>query len=485
MYGLAVLVGGVSLVMPSYVATNSESAVTPASLDSSARLGIQEFYNDPVLTDLIHQALVGNQELRILDQDIQIAGNEILARQGAYLPFVTVGGSAGAEKPSRYTYDGAVEESLELLPGRSFPRPLPSILGAFNFFWEVDITGKLHSARYAAIQRYLATCEKRNYFVTTLVADVAENYYRLMALDQRIENLNRIIALQEQSLSIAKALKDAARGTELGVQRFQGEVRKNQSEKFIVKQDIVEVENRINFLLNRFPMPVERISANFFDLNISALSVGIPAQLLQNRPDIVQAERELAAAGLDVFVARAEFFPSLSIRAGIGYQAFKPAYLFATPEALIYNAVGELVAPLINKKAIQANFLSANAAQLQSIYNYQRTVLNAYTEVVNRINAVENYRKSIEIKRQQLAALEASVDTATKLFQNVRVEYIEVLFSQRDLLDARIMLIDTKQQQLVATVNAYQALGGGNILPLPPLVQPPPPPRPLHWLFHH
>ena len=132
-----------------------------------------------------------------------------------------------------------------------------------------------------------------------------------------------------------------------------------------------------------------------------------------------------------------------------------------TPESLIYNVAGDLVAPLINKKAIQADYLSANARQLQSVYNYQRVVLNAFTEVINRVSKVENYRKSIEIKKQQLESLEASVDTATKLFQNARAEYMDVLFAQRDLMDARMVLIETKKQQLSAIVNAYQALGGG------------------------
>jgi outer membrane protein TolC len=241
-------------------------------------------------------------------------------------------------------------------------------------------------------------------------------------------------------------------------------VRKNQSEKLIVTQEIVEVENRINFLANRLPQPVERVSAGFFDLNIHALSVGVPAQLLQNRADIRQAERELEAAGLDVQVARAHFFPRVDITAGVGYQAFNPRYLFWTPDALIYNLAGDLVAPLINKKAIQAEYRSANARQLESVYNYQRAILTAFTEVVNRVSRVENYSKSIEIKKQQLESLEASVDAASKLFQSARVEYVEVLLAQRDLLDARMVLIETKQEQLAAIVNAYQALGGGYLL---------------------
>jgi len=133
-----------------------------------------------------------------------------------------------------------------------------------------------------------------------------------------------------------------------------------------------------------------------------------------------------------------------------------------------------MVAPLINKKAIQAEYMTASAKQLQAVYNYQRVILNAFTEVINRVAMVENYRKSLEIKKQQLEFLEASVESASKLFQNAKAEYIEVLFAQRDMVDAKMMLIDIKREQLAAAVNAYQALGGGyNIVPLPAPVIPP------------
>jgi len=182
---------------------------------------------------------------------------------------------------------------------------------------------------------------------------------------------------------------------------------------------------------------------------------------LLNRPDIRQAERELQAAGLDVNVARANFYPKLTITAGVGFEGFNPRYLVMSPESLIYSAVGELTAPLINRAAIKAEYQTANARQLQACYRYQQVVLSAFTEVVNQISAVENYTKSIAIKQQQLAALETSVDVAGKLFNATRIEYFDVLFAQRDLMDARLVLIETKLQQLVAAVSTYQALGGG------------------------
>lgn len=430
--------------------------------DSSACIELNEFFNDPMLTCLVQQALTDNQELKILAQDIRIANNEILARRGAYFPFLTFGARTGIEKSGDYTREGAVESNL-LANGRAFPDPLPEFLVGTNVSWEIDIWKKLRNARSAAALRYLGTIDGRNYVITRLIADIAEDYYDLLALDRQLETLDKTIQLQQQSLEVAQAKKDAGRGTELAVQRFQAEVRKNQSEKLVIAQSIVEAENRINFICGRYPQPVERSNVDFINLNLHSLSAGVPAQLLQNRNDIRQAERELAAAGLEVQVARANFYPSLNISAGVGYRAFDGAFLFSTPASLVYNAVGDVVAPLINRAAIKAAYMTANAEQLQAVYRYQQTVLNAFTEVMNYMSKVEKYAQSIEIKKQQLAALEASVASATSLFQNARAEYVEVLLAQRDLQDAKLVIIETKKEQLIAIVNAYQALGGGMV----------------------
>jgi NodT family efflux transporter outer membrane factor (OMF) lipoprotein len=452
-----------------------------ASPENSAQLGIKDFFNDPNLTGLIEQAVVDNRELKVLNEEVQVAASVILQRRGTYLPFVGFRGAVSVDRYSTFTLPGAGVHDDPYLPGQFLPNALPDYLLSLPLFWQIDIWRELRNSRDAAAQRYFAAVEKRNYFVTKLVAEVADNYYTLMALDKRLENLDQVIVLQEQSLKFAEAQVEAGRDTALAVQRFRAEVRKNQSQKLIVRQDIIQTENRINFLLNRFPQPVARSAAQFFELNFP-LSLGVPAHLLQNRPDIRQAERELEASGLDVNVARAHFFPRLDITAGIGYEAFDPKYLFWTPDAVIYNAVGELTGPLINKKAIQAEFLSANAKQLESLYNYQRVILNAFTEVVNRVTTMENYGRSIEMKKQQLEALVSSVDIASNLFKAARIDFINVLFAQRDLLDARSVLIETRQGQLSAIVNAYQALGGG-VMPIPP----PPAPMPDHtghWFFH-
>jgi multidrug efflux system outer membrane protein len=419
------------------------------------------FYEDPQLVGLIGDAIVGNQELRILNEDIRIANNEILSRRGELFPFLSFGGRASLDKSSEYTPLGAAERQLTAPGGVNFPDPLPDFMLATQVSWEIDIWKKLRNARDAASLRYLATREGRNYTVTRLVAEVAETYYELLALDNRLAILDRQIEIQQQTLKTAEAMKESARATELAVQRFEAEVRKNQSERNIILQEIIERENHLNFLVGRFPQPIQRNKVDYVNLQLSALSAGVPSQMLQNRADIRQAELELRAAGLDVRVARARFYPSLNLSAGVGYRAFNTRYLFNSPESLIYNVGGDLVAPLINRAAIKADYMSANAVQLQRIYDYQRTVLNAFVEVINSLSKVHNYGQSIELKKQQLAALEASVDSATNLFQNARVEYMEVLLAQRDLMEARMTIVRTKEQQLAAIVNAYQALGGG------------------------
>lgn len=430
-----------------------------------ALIGIQEFFTDDGLAELLTVRLAQNQELKIRNQEIWIASNEIMARRGAYLPFLSLGARGGFDRTSRFTPLGAAEDQLTYPGGGIFPDPLPRVgLGA-NAFWEIDIWRRLRNARDAAMQRYIEAIERRNYLVTQLVAETAENYYELLALDRRLEFLEQTIEIQNRSLDFARTQKATGTGTELGVQRFLAEVRKNESQRFIFQQQIIEAENKINFLVGRYPQPVERGKWDFIKLDSQTLSVGVPPQLLLNRRDVRAAERELAASGLDIAVARANFYPRLTLFAGVGYEAFSPRYLF-DPGAFVANAAGEMVGPVINRLAIRAEYMNANARQLQAAYNYQRTLLNAFTEVVNNLNKVQNYKDSVALKQEQVAALDQSVTVATDLLQKAQpgVEYMDVLFAQRDLLEGRIVLIETKQQQLVGIIRTYQALGGGYLV---------------------
>ncbi|HEY8954765.1 TolC family protein, partial [Chitinophaga sp.] len=369
--------------------------------------------------------------------------------------------AAGIEKVGRYTSQGAGDATTEIKPGKEMPDPLPDYLLAAYASWEVDIWKKLHNAKKAAISRYLSTVEGKNFLVTNLVAEIANSYYELLALDNQLAIVKQNIDIQNNALEIVKLQKEATRVTELAVRKFEAEVLNTKSLQYNIQQQITETENRINFLLGRYPQPVPR-NDQTFDIAVPAsIHAGIPSQLLANRPDIKQAELELAASKLDIQVAKAEFYPSLGISAAIGYQAFNPKYLFNTPTSLLYSLAGDLAAPLVNKNAIKANYYTANAKQVQAIYNYERTILNAYVEVANQLSKIHNLEKSYDLKTQEVGALTRSITISNDLFKSARADYMEVLMTQRDALESKFELIETKKQQLNALVNIYQALGGG------------------------
>ncbi|MBC5842466.1 TolC family protein [Flavobacterium sp. F-380] len=451
---------------PSIVEITSSTVVpdafgTTTDTVNTANVQWRSFFRDKELQTLIETALQNNQELLITLQEIEIAKNETRMKKAALLPTVGLRAGTGVEKVGRYTSQGAGDATTEITPGKEFPDPLTDFTVGAYASWEVDIWNKLHTAKKAAVSRYLATVEGKNFVQTNLVAEVANSYYELQALDNQLLIIKQNIALQKSALKIVKLQKEAARGTELAVQKFEAEVLKSQSLEFDINQNIKETENKINFLLGRFPQEISRDKGSVLSIVPQVVASGIPSQLLINRPDIKQAELELAAAKLDVKVARAEFFPSLGISAGVGYNAFKASYLFKSPASLLYSLAGDLAAPLINRNAIKAEFSSANARQIQALYNYQRVILVAFLEVSNQLSRVDNLEKSYTLKAKQVAALDKSIAVSNDLFKSARVDYFEVLMTQRDALETKLELIDTKRDQLNAMVTVYRNLGGG------------------------
>lgn len=461
-----IIFAAASCKVPSVIQQSENRSVPVAYIDnadstSAGNVSWRNFFTDQNLVNLIDTALKRNQELNITLQEIEIAKNDILFRQGALKPIVNARLGVGVDKVGRYTSQGAGDASTEIKPGKEVPDPLTDITGGLYASWELDVWKKLRNAKKAAISRYLSTIEGKNFVLTNLISEIASSYYELLALDNQLQIVQQSIALQKNALEIVKVQKEAARATELAVQKFAAEVLGSQSLEFDIRQQITETENRINFLLARYPQPIPRSKINFLELTPTMVHAGIPSQLLANRSDIRQAELDLAAAKLDVKVARAEFYPSFGITAAIGFQAFNPAYLVKMPESLLYSLAGDLAGPLINRNAIKAEYYSANARQVEAIYNYERSILNAYLEVSNGLAKIDNLQKSYEIKKQQVDALTKSIDISNDLFKNARADYLEVLMTQRDALDARLDLVEKKKEQLTTTVMLYRSLGGG------------------------
>lgn len=450
-----------SIVQPVENRSTPESYNNVRDTTNMAAIQWQSFFKDRNLANLIDTALKNNQELMITLKEIEIAKNDIRFRQGQLLPTVGARAGVGVEKVGRYTSQGAGDASTEITPGKEFPDPLMDYTISAYANWEVDIWKKLHNSKKAAISRYLSTVEGKNFVLTNLIAEVANSYYELLALDNQLEIVKQNIKLQKNALEIVKVQKEASRVTELAVQKFRAEVLNSQGLEFEILQKIKESENNINFLLGRYPQEIPRDKSNFLSLIPAAVRSGIPSQLLANRPDIKKAELELVAAKLDVKVARAEFYPSFGISAAVGFQAFKPSFLVKFPESVLYSLAGDLAGPLINRNGIKAEFNNANLRQLQAMYNYERTILNAYLEVSTQLSSVANLQKSYDLKSEEVDALTRSIDISNDLFKSTRADYLEVLITQRDALASKLELIETKKKQLNAVTNLYRNLGGG------------------------
>lgn len=225
------------------------------------------FFQDETLQALIKTALENNQERNIVLQELRMAENEAKARGGEVWPFLSVGGGWDREKVGRYTRAGAVEEGLELAHEKNFPDPLSNFRLGAQVSWEIDIWRKLRNERDGAVLRYLSTVEGQRFLVTHLVAEVAETYYALLALDSRLTILDNTIALQQEALELVRLQKDAAATTQLAVTKFEAEVLGNQSERLVLQQERVREENRLHFLLGRYPEELARPAQDFTRLS--------------------------------------------------------------------------------------------------------------------------------------------------------------------------------------------------------------------------
>ena len=429
------------------------------SKDSSVTISPawREFFQDPMLQKLIETALQNNQDLKITLQELAIARSAITAKQAALLPSVTANIGAGVSKVGRYTAEGAGNVGTEITPGHNIPTVIPDLSPSLQVDWTIDLWNKLNSGKKAAVERYLASEAGQRAIKSQLVADVAENYYLLLALDYKLSVMQQYISLQKDAVRIAQIQKEADADTQLAVEKFEAELAKAQADEYLLRQSIVETENNLNLLLGRFPQTIQRTKVDFLQLPMPTTAHSLSTQLLLQRPDVIQAEHQLKAAKWDVETARKEFLPSFNISAAIGLNAFNPKYLFKLPESLVFNALGGLTAPLINKKAIQANFAQADALQIEALYNYDKTLLTAFIETSTLQSKISNIKLLQQFKQKQSDALIRAVSAAQKLYLNNRATYLEVIDSERGQLDCKMELIDAKSQQLSTLIEMYSA----------------------------
>jgi NodT family efflux transporter outer membrane factor (OMF) lipoprotein len=427
-------------------------------------LSWKSFFDEPDLSNLIESVLRQNLDLRIAAQRIEQARANVLRSRGALVPSVDATAAVGVDRFGRYTMNGVGNFDTNLSGNvdgrRRIPNPVPDYFLGLRSSWEADLWGKLRARKRAAYLRLLASEEGRNLLVTGLVAEVARQYYSLLAFDAELEIIQENIRLQQRAVELVEVQQAAGRVTSLAVQQFTAQLLNTRSLEAQTLQRIVEAENELNQLLGRYPQPIVRRQTLRSRELPAEVSAGIPSQLLRRRPDIRQAERELQAANVDIDVARAEFMPSLVLTPYVGLNAFRASALF-DPASLALGVLGGLTAPVFNRRILQANYAQSVARSQEAFLNYQQATLTGFNEVVTSLSALDNYRRVADLQKQEVTLLQRAVSTSNDLFANGYATYLEVITAQRSVLDAERALIEAKRTQFISLIDLYRALGGG------------------------
>jgi len=426
-----------------------------------ANINWRHYFDDPQLIRLIDTAVANNVDLQMALQRIEVARSSVKLANGTLLPKVDLSVGGGVQKFGLYTMDGAGNASTYITPGRIVPENLTDIYLGLQASWEVDVWGKLRYQRKSAISNYLSSIEGTHFVISNLVAEVAVHYNELLALDNALDIIRQTLQKQQEALEVIKVQKEAGRANELAVQQFNAQLLNTKVLETQALQQIIETENRINFLLGRYPQPIARNKEMLFQAVPEQIAAGLPSQLLANRPDVRAAEYQIEASKFDVKAAKAAFFPNFTITGALGFQAFNPEFLFQSPASLAYSLMGTLVTPLINRNALKAQFNTAQANQLTAMYNYQNTILKAYVEVANTLSNIRTLQKVHSLKEQQSRVLKKSVEASGELYKTARATYLEVLIAQQSALQANLELIEAIKRQRLSTVTIYKALGGG------------------------
>ncbi len=429
-----------------------------------AALPVKDLFPDPYLLQLIDTALAANPDILSALQKVEIAGANLKYSRSWLFPSVNAEVTAGLRRYSDYTMDGVGNFDTNLSPDISkdqhIPDPTPDYFVGFRSSWEVDLWGRLHTRKRAAYARLLASREGYRMVVTALTAEIATLYYELMTLDNEQAILRKNIRLQENALEIVKIQKLGGRATELAVQQFEAQLLHTKGLLHTTAQQIAEAESQLNFLDGTYSRRVGRDSSLSALKAPGVLSAGIPSQLLLNRPDIREAEAELTAMNADIRVARAAFFPSLTLSGSAGYNAFATAFLF-NAGSFVYGLAGGLTAPIFNRQGIRADYERVIAEGRLALYAYQKTILTGFREVSNSLKGIGNYSEFYRLKQEEVGALNKAVGVASDLYVVGRASYLEVITAQRSVLDAELEMIGAKKNVYLNTINLYRALGGG------------------------
>ncbi|MFN7370854.1 MAG: efflux transporter outer membrane subunit [Cyclobacteriaceae bacterium] len=420
----------------------------PTSSDSITNLKWWDVYQDTTLQRLIRGAIEANYDLKIAIARVDEAKAILGFNQANLFPFLD------------YRAQGRASEfrSSASQAGVGFPGNSVSLLG--NVSWEIDIWGRLRHANRAAYAELVSTDETRKSVYISLVAQVAELYFQLRGLDERLAITQRTYETRKEYLRIIVLRFEKGQVSELDKLQAEQIAAAAESQLYSLERAIIITENAINVLLGRTYAPITRGLENDVQNLPVDIPSGLPSELLERRPDIRSAEQQLVAQTERVGVAVAIRFPSLSLTGFLGVASPEVSNLFSS-DAFVGSVTGQLAGPIFrfnqNKRRVEGE-----RARLQQVgFAYERTVLSAFAEVENSLAEIRTYRNEFAARQTQVTATEKSLMLSKALYDNGYTSFLQVLDAERELYNSQFEKSIALQSQLISTVRLYKALGGG------------------------
>jgi multidrug efflux system outer membrane protein len=416
--------------------------------DSITNLKWWDVYQDTALNKLITMAIDSNLDLGMAIARVDESKAILGYNQANLFPFFDYKASGRASD-----FRNSSEQA-----GVMFSQNSVALLG--NVSWEIDIWGKLRHANRAAYADLVATDEVRKSVYISLVAQIAELYFQLRGLDERMEITRRAYDSRMEYLRIITLRFEKGNVSELDKLQAENIAADARAQLFSIERAIIQTENALNVLLGQTYSPVTRGLTNDEQQLPLDIPSGLPSELLERRPDIRSAEQQLIAQTERVGIAVALRFPSLSLTGLLGVASPSISNLFSA-DAFLGSVTGQLTGPVFrfnqNKRRVEAE--RAKAKQVG--YQYEKTVLTAFAEVENTLAEVRTYRNEFGARQTQVAATEKSLMLSRALYDNGYTSFLQVLDAERELLNSQYSKSLALQNQLISTVRLYKALGGG------------------------
>jgi multidrug efflux system outer membrane protein len=413
---------------------------------SLADLAWWEIYREPVLQELIHEALENSFDLRTAAARVEQARAQVGVTRSEMFP--------------QLGYQGAAQRGRQFTGLTADNQTFNAFLGAFSVAWEIDVWGRIRRASEAALADMLATEEFRRAVVQTLVTDVATAYFDLLELDLELEIARRTTLSFEDTLSLFERQYAGGVGNKLETSRALAALAQTAAAIPALEAQIVAKENQLATLLGRYPGPIPRGAPLVEQALPEDAPPGLPSTLLERRPDIRQAEQTIAATNALVGVAVANFFPRIGLTALYGGQSQDLDNVVKGP-GNIWAIAGQLAGPIFRGGALLEGYRGQKAIFEQARYQWVQTILIALGEVSNALTAQQKLALVRADQAVAVGALREAVRLATLRYTGGLASYFEVLEAQQQLFPAENELARTTRDQLLATVQLYKALGGG------------------------